>query len=120
MELDNWQTIRELIKDVYRANAPFIEFDTDLAIEKGYSLYEKAIAERVIIDSPNAYDSYNAIIDELAQAFKGIDKNPRICYLPEVKLILLHLDSAGITTHVFEEELETKFTEIINMFKSVN
>ena len=107
------QKIRELLLDVHSPSERGVVFDTDNAIELGYSPEEIAFAERIIPIEP---DRTLMSLFKREIIFCNLDKSFTcgIVYIAMAKIIFIIEADGSECDHIFEEDLETKVTEMKN------
>ena len=115
------QRLRELTLEIHSFEEKGIEFDTNKALELGYSETEIEIASKILAMEPNVslnnlFKSKIIFCDPDIQSKKAFF----VYYVMFVKLIFVIDRDANVYSYIFEEDLEEKVMqtqEIITLFE---
>ncbi len=112
MEEISLQRLRELILDIHSFVELGVEFDTNKALELGYSETEIEIASKILAINQNS--SLNNLFKSKI-LFCNPDfqskKTVYVYYVMLAKLIFVFDEESDIYSHIFEEDLEEKVRE---------
>ena len=112
MENVSWEKVRNLLLDIHTVDHEGIEFDTDRAVELGYTSKEINAAETIITTNNNWSLRAEEIREQIIMLCFWKAIKPVIYYLNDVKLIFIFDISLGIYSYMFEEELEDKMRKV--------
>ncbi len=110
MEEMSLQRIRELLLAIHSPTEKGVMFDTDKALEFGYSPEEIAFVERIIPIEPD-YSLIKLLKRQIifCSLDKGFDSG--IVYVAFAKIIFITAADGSQCSHIFEEDLDTKVAE---------
>jgi hypothetical protein len=104
--------LRCLINDIQEQTIDKVNFDTDIAIDKGYTSEEKQEAEQIIIHTPKQTPQYRDVRFAILRFCFGRQILPEILYIEEARIVYLFFPGQGKYFMVYEEQLSDKLTEI--------
>ena len=105
------QRIRELLLAIHYPVGKGVEFDTEKALDLGYSAEEIAFVERIIPIEP---DRTLMSLFKREIIFCNLDKSFTcgIVYVAIAKILFIIEADGSECDHIFEEDLETKVAEM--------
>ena len=111
MEEISLQRIRELLLAIHYPVGKGVEFDTEKALDLGYSAEEIAFVERIIPIEP---DRTLMSLFKREIIFCNLDKSFTcgIVYIAMAKIIFIIEADGSECDYIFEEDLETKVAEM--------
>lgn len=97
--------VRQLIVDIHYVDEAGIHFDTDVAIEKGYSADEQKEADYILANNNRENDKailYQAAIMVVDNYRFGV---PGVYYIEAVQIVFYHYAVTDTHSFAYEEEL---------------
>jgi hypothetical protein len=110
MEEVSLARLRQLIVDIHTVCEDGLLFDTDIALQLGYSASEVECAETILeLETKDSlHQLYNTYV---RRCYPNADFSPAVRYFPIAKLIFITDISTGITSYIFEEDFEKDLIE---------
>ena len=103
MDEAKFRRLRQLILDSTTIHDDGISFDTDIALEKGYSEEEIAIADNLLL---NCSFFTRDFLDKIMYLRGDYQFKPQIYFVEFAKIIFIVDKNRQKSTHIFEEDLE--------------
>ena len=106
------QRLRNIITDIHQQSIKEVDFDTDIALQKGYSVKEKEEVEQIILNTPKQTPKYKDVQMSILRFCFGRQVLPEIYFIEEAGMVYLFFPEQGKYFMVYEEQLSLRLEEI--------